>query len=225
MDNEGVCQMNLEKLRKEVSGLCTVKTKFTCDSRLSRICPAYIINQGLSSYKILILNSLSNEETIQVEAHELAHLLLAHLNPGLISFTPKGTRPIDWLKEAVNNTISHKTIIDILLTDYNISSDVHLAGLSSSINGISKQIEKCYCLPDLIKVRLGVILFDIERTLPNSEVEVARVSSMNSRVREALVASRNHLSLISTKMERAAQYQEVRNFIESIWCKPEPLFS
>lgn len=206
--------MSLTRLKSELAemgveiDIVYVEEKNAHQISITKDSPAQVMDG-----KIYVLSDLSNEERIQAEAHELGHLYVKEL--GIINFEPIYNEPIGYLKLELNNTLSHKFIIQILEEKFGISSDIHL---QLRIRGIDST--KNYLIDSDMDTEvlygLGLNLYDIAITAPNSKNDVLEVLSLNESIKRAYQAAETHLGSIHLGMSKEEQEQVVNEFLSEL---------
>lgn len=94
----------------------------------------------MNNNEVNVLDSISKDEKIMAEAHELGHIYVRE--NGLVSIEPHGNEPYDYLMLELNNALSHKFVIDLLAQEFSISSETHLNLRAASIRTVEKDIEE-----------------------------------------------------------------------------------
>ncbi|WP_129727943.1 hypothetical protein [Ectobacillus funiculus] len=171
--------------------------------------------------KIYVLDDLPDENKLQAEAHELGHLYVEQL--GVLKFDPEYGEPIDYLKLELNNALSHRFIIDILNEKFNISSDYHLHLRRKGIDNTKEILQDNDEYEKEILFGLGLKLFDISITIPDTEEEIEKIIHFNKDVSLAYEAAKTYLMQMKLDMPSEEQRQIIGNFLEKLGLSLEHL--
>lgn len=168
---------------------------------------------------IRVLDQLSDENRIEAEAHELAHVLLRA--KGLLAFDPRcQERPI---VDALNNGLSHKWVREVLDT-YCISNDLHDRIRIESLDRYPAKVAECG--EDVLKLQaLGLGLWDDFRTLIPHRKRIAELAELDRRTKEAFdcalsLAGRYFAAPYPQMWSFEEQYDFVRGLFEGLGFRP-----
>ncbi|AGK54066.1 hypothetical protein [Bacillus sp. 1NLA3E] len=219
---------SLERLRLDVQSLCNYNVHLIPLEKaeaygLFSQSPAQVTNEGIV-WQIFILESLSNEERLEAEAHELGHLLVYYRPPGLITMDSivMFDEDIHVLICRIDNAISHKLLIDELETNYNISSGLHIQLMETSLEDIRAEIRNLVARKNnKLLQAMGVYLFDIARTNMNASARVDQKLQLNTTVKHAFKSAQLHLSQIKLGQSQTIQHQYVNKFMKAIGYQEE----
>ncbi len=206
--------MSIDLLRIEVQGLCNYTIGYT-HVGLSFENPASIVDNN-----ILIFDGLREDDKIQAEAHELAHLYFKTV--GLIYLNPQFGDECDFFVLELNNAISHKYVIE-KLSELNISNDYHLSLRNNSLNNIAVDINNCRYSPALLR-GLGLRIFDVFQTVREPIVNINECASQNEIVLQAYNTAQQNISLITPQQTREEQVALVSSFLRELGYRPDGFF-
>lgn len=203
--------MSIENLRTEVRLLCYVTVRYISDSEakdyhLSINSPANTMRNN----EVNILDSISEDEKIMAEAHELGHIYVE--KKGLVSIEPRGGEPYDYLLLELNNALSHKFVIGLLSQEFSISSETHINLREESIRTVEKNIKDFQNDIEILH-GIGLKLYDIITTIPHLSSEVERLVSLNCKVYESYSAASRYFETISPSTPREDQEEAIRSFL------------
>lgn len=210
----------LEQLRRDVESLC--------GSSLQIEYVEHDNSHGLSidrstkvtkDEKIFILNSLPLEFRIQAEAHELAHLYLKYSGLIRIEFPFDYGYPVseDYLALEINNALSHVHLVPLLQNKYGISSQIHLDLQGSALEYVPDQIMDRRLNQDEICLHgIGVVLYDIEKTIPKFSALIKDIANMDPAVKQAWKQAHQYFPLIEPTLNRDHQRLLLQNFLKSL---------
>ena len=219
---------SLERLRLDVQSLCNYNVHLIPLEKaeaygLFAQSPAQVTNER-NVWQIYILESLSNEERLEAEAHELGHLLVYYRPPGLITMDSivMFDEDIQVLICRIDNAISHKLLIDELETNYNISSGLHIQLMETSLADIRAEIRNLVAgKNNELLHSMGVYLFDIARTNMNASARVDQKLQLNTTVKHVFKEAHLHLSQIKLGQSKTIQRQYVNKFMKAIGYQEE----
>lgn len=214
---------SIEQLRLDVKNLCDYHVHLIPEEEaeaysLSAQSPARVTKKK-EVWQIYILESLSIEEYLEAEAHELAHLLVYYRSPGLITmdFVEMFDENLQGLIGRIHNAIPHKLLIDELENKYNIGNGLHIHLMESSLEDITAKMRNLEAEINYKMLHaMGVYLFDIERTNPNASARVNQMIQLNATVKQAFEAAQLHLSQIKLGQSQALQRQYINKFMKDI---------
>lgn len=205
--------INLRNSIKEKLAINYVDTKEQGRYYLSDSSPANIFNDEMN-----ILNSLSENDKIEAEAHELGHILLKER--GLICLSS-----IDWDLDffvlELNNAISHKELINTLQIEFNISSELHYRLRYDSIKERERFIDnvKYFVMNKDIYILygLGFRLYDIYITLLKSRYEeIEKLVEENQYVRTSFNLAKKYLYKIDSTTSKDNQVEIINTILRDL---------
>ncbi|NMD72748.1 hypothetical protein HHO41_21200 [Bacillus sp. DNRA2] len=219
---------SLEQLRLDVESLCNYQINLIPIENAEAYClcaqsPAEATNER-NVWQIYILDSLSKEERLEAEAHELGHLLVHYRPPGLITMDSivMFDEDMQVLIGEIDNAISHKLLIDELKIKYNISSGLHIRLMATSLEDIHAELKNVETDKNTKLLHsIGVYLFDISRTNKNALTRVFQKLQLNSSVKHAYMAAQLHLTQIKLGQSQTIQRQHVNRFMGDIGYQEE----
>ncbi|MHB1456756.1 MAG: hypothetical protein ACYC0V_07560 [Armatimonadota bacterium] len=216
--------MSLDELRHDVVtsiGYTLTPVFIEVGHGLTNTLPARVTPRG-DQYCIEILNTLSPIEKIEAEAHELAHILLEY--QGLIALDPNAISPCDpwewiYLSIEITQAISHRFVVDLLISQYGISSDFHLRLREVNVNSIP--IEDADSENHIAQLHgFGVYLYDLEKTVYNILSRIEEVSCHHEAISHSLSMSRRYLNDITLDMCRDEQLIIINKFLSELGYDP-----
>ena len=204
--------MSIKNLRKDVEKFCDYEVIYkesgfyVDEERDGIMCPG---PDGTSI--IMIWDELNSEEKIQVEAHELCHLLLKY--SGLSAIDINCSSEIEEeLFLSINNAISHHKLIYLLDHKYNISSSSFLTQHEKVINNLENTLIKIMKdKPNYYNV-WGVQLYDSARILPSRKEEIIFALEKYPRINSAFKIAHDYLGKITIDMKEEKQLELIESF-------------
>ncbi|WP_318509100.1 hypothetical protein [Bacillus sp. T3] len=221
-------QNSLERLRLDVESLCNFNVHVIPIEDAEAYClfeqsPAQATNEG-NVWQIYLLESLTNEDRLEAEAHELGHLLVYYRPPGLITMDSivMFDEDMQELIGEIDNAIQHKLLIDELKTYYNINSSLHIKLMETSLEDICAEIRNLVAEKNnKLLHAIGVYLFDIARTNKNASVRVDQKLQLNTTVKHTFDAAQLYLSQIKLGQSQTIQRYYVNRFMRDIGYEEE----
>lgn len=205
--------INLRNSIKEKLAINYVDTKEQGRYYLSDSSPANIFNDEMN-----ILNSLSENDKIEAEAHELGHILLKER--GLICLSSTDW-DLDFFVLELNNAISHKELINTLQIEFNISSELHYRLRYDSIKERERFIDnvKYFVMNKDIYILygLGFRLYDIYITLLKSRYEeIEKLVEENQYVRTSFNLAKKYLYKIDSTTSKDNQVEIINTILRDL---------
>lgn len=183
--------------------------------------PATLLDDE-SGAEIWVLDTLSTEEQLLAEAHELMHLLLEAEGLFAVRYDPDPN-----LAVAINNVVSHHHLVAQLEQRYGISSDLHLDTLRESMGhretAVRQAMKSLAARPlwdrydeQAFLFRIGLALLDTHLTCADAQVAVGSILGVSPAVRRSFEAAQRHLILPFPALDEPTQQARVRAFMSEL---------
>lgn len=203
--------MSIENLRTEVKRLCEVVINYVSQEDASKYyltadSPANV----MSDNEVYVLDCIPEDDKIQAEAHELAHIYVRE--KGLINLKIYGNEPFDFLLLELNNALSHRFVLNTLSRGFCISNVLHINLRAKSLESITQDIEDLKDEVELLYA-FGLRLYDIHKTIPDLKNEVKRLASLNDDVNTAFNAAFEYIDPIQPETPKKEQESAINSFL------------
>ncbi|CEK38123.1 hypothetical protein [Paraclostridium sordellii] len=199
--------INLRNSIKEKLYINYVDVKEQDRYYLSDSSPANIFDGNMN-----ILNSLSESDKIEAEAHELCHILLKER--GLICLsTTDGD--LNFFVLELNNAISHKELVNTL------QNELHYRLRYDSIKDIDKFIDDIKYFVENEEIYLlyglGFRLYDIYTTLlESSDEEIESLVEENQHIKISFNLAKKYLSKIDSTTSKDNQIDIINTMLREL---------
>lgn len=172
-------------------------------------CPANIeLDKG--KYEINHLDCISEDKITQAKAHELCHLYLKSIGLFEIQYN---VEEYDNLVTTLNNSISHRFVIDVLRDEFNLDSEYFISIQKNNFDILCKQ--NCFC-NSISSINYALSLFDIERCIPELFDEVNHEAQKMDVIALALRQARDNLAQIKPSQSKEEQKGLIKTFLNAI---------
>lgn len=141
-------------------------------------------------WQIIILNTLTPTEQLQILSHELGHLLLK--GEGLFEVKLGEEWSENYLAQRMNSVIFHHLLIDRLARDYQIGNEYPL----SLLKGILQQGEEFiseYADEPLVLTGIGLQLLDLIINTDGHEERIRELLTLSERAQQAFESGEEFL--------------------------------
>lgn len=195
---------------------------------VSRVKPAAVMGDG----SIVVLQGIEIKILEDAIAHELKHKMLAknivmcRANESRVlrensfdlskdddfdKFDTIMTR-LESVALCINDALSHKTLIQELESEYGISSEEHLTLLSQCLD-YSEFIATCSTAAIEDYHAHGLVLFDLEQTMPVLIDKITAASKLHPEIEKAFLAGKEYLQPITNGSDMSNQRNKVIQFL------------
>lgn len=239
---EKVERMGLQRIIEDYENATGLKVTYREVSEdeniVSSVKPATVMGDG----RIIVLKGMEVKNLENSIAHELMHKIL---NRNIVNCRANGDKVIrennfdlnkeddfnqfdiimsrlDALALSINDALSHKKLIEILEEKYEISSDEHLRLLSQCLDD-SEFIAACATAAPEDYHAHGLVLLDLEQTVPEEAGKVEVASKLHPEIEKAFLAGKEYLLPIINGIDMTNQRNRVIQFLRLLGYEEDTL--
>ncbi|MCK4257988.1 MAG: hypothetical protein KAX49_03370 [Halanaerobiales bacterium] len=165
-------------------------------------------------WQIILLSTLKPNEKVEVTAHELGHLLLKGEGLFAVSCGDKD-EPETILVSEMNNVIFHHFVINRLVENYKISSNMHLDSRKNILKN-GHELIKEYRNETIILHRIGLHLLDLAITTTGKDKRIGELVNLSERVKEAFEIGQELLVYPDLNLPPGEQWRRIKEFLERL---------
>lgn len=168
-------------------------------------------------YRIVVLNTLSQQGQAELIAHELGHLLLQ--TEGLYTVSMMEDGPEEYLAQEMNNVIFHHFIIERLAKDYGLGNSIHLKHRKKILERIDQLIAE-YEDESILLYSLGLYLLDLSITTSDQKEEIAEILEKFPQIKRAYELGQEWLIYPHSEISAEEQWKRISNFVQHFGYDP-----